>query len=59
MKKTQIVVEYKNKLENSEKFRARVKDKLDFLINEGYEIKASNLVLDNVYSYIYVLLQKD
>ena len=59
MKKTQIVFGKKNKLQNTVEFATNYQESLQRYLNEGYEIKASNMTNDNVYMYLYTLLEKD
>lgn len=46
-------------MENSEKFIESYQKELEFYLNEGYEIKDSNMCLEGLYTYIYTLLEKN
>lgn len=59
MKRVKIIVKNKGKLEKTEEFNERYQKELEFYLNEGYEIKASNLHTEGLYAYIYTLLEKE
>ena len=58
MKETKILIEHKTKLQNTESFIKNYQNKLNKYINEGFEIKASNMCADGNFAYIYTLLEK-
>lgn len=59
MKETKIIIKRKTKLEDTKNFLNEYQKNLDILINQGFEIKASNMTEDNIYMYIYTLLEKE
>lgn len=60
MKRAKIIIKNKNKLRNTEDFIREIEKEIEFYINEGYEIKASNMAIEGqMYSYVYVLLEKN
>ena len=59
MKKTHIIFGKKNKLQDTTTFATKYQESLEEYLNNGYEIKASNMTNDNVYMYLYTLLEKD
>lgn len=57
--KCKIIIKHKSKLENAEIFVQNLENKIEKYLNEGYEVKASNMTTDRVYTYIYVLMVKE
>ncbi len=58
MSKIKIIIKSKEMMQSLEKFAEIREKEIENYINEGYEIKASNLLSVNGNPYIYVLLEK-
>lgn len=59
MKKTKILTKHKSRMQDPKTFFENYQEELNQYLNEGYEIKASNITNDNIYLYVYTLLEKE
>ena len=48
----------KGRLENSETFKRNTETEINKYLKEGYEVHSSNMFVEGMYLYIYVLLIK-
>ena len=59
MKQTKIITRAKHRLQSNKKFAEEYEYELDQYINNGYEIKSSNITSDGNYMYFFTILQKE
>lgn len=59
MKKTDVIFSKNPGFYKIEDFMNEYLKAIDKKVNEGYEIKASNIAVDNNQVYYYVLFEKD
>ena len=55
---SKIIVKSKGRLENSETFKRNTETEINKYLKEGYEVNSSNMFIEGMYLYIYVLLIK-
>lgn len=55
---SKIIVKSKGRLENSETFKRNTETEINKYLKEGYEVHSSNMFVEGMYLYIYVLLIK-
>lgn len=55
---SKIIVKSKGRLENSETFKRNTETEINKYLGEGYEVQSSNMFIEGMYLYIYVLLIK-
>ena len=57
--KSKIIIKSKGKLSSASAFIEDTQKEVDNLLNEGYEVKSSNITTDGNFLYIYFLLIKN
>ena len=57
--KCKIIGKNKSKLQSSTIFKQELEKEIEEYLNQGYNIKASNITCDGMYIYAYVVMVKE
>lgn len=57
--KTKVILRTRSKLESIETFRANLEKEIDFYVQQGLKVVASNITVEGAWMYAYVLLVKE